>query len=295
MSKIRGRRGEPASGARRADLQCAGVIRDRSGGVKKFCADVGERLRGFLRDARDCCVKDRICVGGWSGAELCDVDVFDLDIGFQALAVDGLAGRREIARVREPEAAVLGKLHQLLDAGAAERVLAHEVRALVAVERGGEDLGRAGRARRDEHLHGQIDGAVTGLRRNRLPARGLRGWNLCRVGALGLRVFCLLVFCLWFAAALQGKGARFDEQTRRRDAVFEGPFRGMPKVDDQRCRARAREIGHLLFQLFDHAVAEARDEDVAGLRRHRTPGHDRARTASRERAALRAARPRCRE
>ena len=53
------------------------------------------------------------------------------------------AARREIARGREPEAAAVRKLDELLRAGASDGVLANQLGALVAEEGRGKELGGA--------------------------------------------------------------------------------------------------------------------------------------------------------
>ena len=71
------------------------------------------------------------------GTEL-DVGLVDLDVGLEALAVDGLPVRGQVACVGEPQTAALRQLDQLLKSRASERVLADQIRALVALERSGE-------------------------------------------------------------------------------------------------------------------------------------------------------------
>ena len=72
------------------------------------------------------------------------------DGGFQPFFVQRIAFRREVARGRQPQAGAVGQPHQLLRRGAADRVLADEVGALVADHRRGKDLRRAGGAGVDE-------------------------------------------------------------------------------------------------------------------------------------------------
>ena len=67
-------------------------------------------------------------------AEL-DVGLFDAHVGLDAASVNRIALRGEVLRVGEPEPAILGQLHEFLDAGASERALADDVAAIVAIER----------------------------------------------------------------------------------------------------------------------------------------------------------------
>src|SRR3954467_13923480 len=76
-------------------------------------------------------------------AEL-DVGLVDRDRRFQTLFVERCAGWREIAGRGQPQAAVVRQLDQPLDRGAADGVLANQLRALVAGQRRGEEFGGAG-------------------------------------------------------------------------------------------------------------------------------------------------------
>src|SRR6185436_6459597 len=101
--------------------------RNFSQSAQRLYATGGSVSSRLLRlRARECGVEDRILVGR-RRAELADVGVVDRDGGIEALALDRLAGRREELRVGQPQPAVLGQLHQLLQRGAAERVLADEI------------------------------------------------------------------------------------------------------------------------------------------------------------------------
>ena len=60
--------------------------------------------------------------------------------------MDGVAVGREVAEVREQQAAAIGQRDEALARGAAERLLADEIGAIVVVERGGEHFRRAGGA-----------------------------------------------------------------------------------------------------------------------------------------------------
>ena len=91
-------------------------------------------------------------MGSFAGRGFAEVDfgLVDLEVGRQPLALNDVAVRRQVAGVREPEAAAVGQAHELLDARTAERALADQVRALVPVERGSEELRRTRRAGRDQ-------------------------------------------------------------------------------------------------------------------------------------------------
>ena len=109
-------------------------------------------------------------ITSFSGAVRAELDVGFLDahVRLDALAVNRIALRREVLRVGEPQAAILGQLHEFLNAGAAERALADDIGALVAVERRDEQLRGAGGAGRDQERDRQIDRASSfGARRDR--------------------------------------------------------------------------------------------------------------------------------
>src|SRR3954468_3597125 len=76
--------------ARRADLQCVRVIRERSGSVKKFRAVLCSRSCGLFGDSRQRGVEDRVGVRG-RRAELGDVGIFDFNVRLQTLALDRFA------------------------------------------------------------------------------------------------------------------------------------------------------------------------------------------------------------
>jgi hypothetical protein len=76
--------------ARRADLQCVRVIRERSGSVKKFRAVLSSRLCGLFGDSRQRGVEDRVGLRG-CGAELSHVGILDFNIRLQTLALDRFA------------------------------------------------------------------------------------------------------------------------------------------------------------------------------------------------------------
>src|SRR5690349_6121774 len=52
-----------------------------------------------------------------------DVRLVDLDVRRQTFPLDGVAGGREVARVRQPQPASIGQTNELLEARAAERAL----------------------------------------------------------------------------------------------------------------------------------------------------------------------------
>ena len=102
-----------------------------------------------------------------------DLDGLDLHVRHQALLVNRVAGRREVAQIRQPETALVGQPHHALPCGAAEGVRADQIRAIVAGERGGKDFRRSGRPDVDEQRHRRGDRAVRGLRGNRFLVSSL--------------------------------------------------------------------------------------------------------------------------
>src|SRR5262249_60618987 len=103
---------------------------------------VSSRLLHFR--ARDRCVENGILLRR-GRAEL-HIRIVDGHVGFEALALNDDAVGRGEAGVGQPQAAVLRQLHELLQRGAAERMLADEVRALVAAKRSREQVSRTGRS-----------------------------------------------------------------------------------------------------------------------------------------------------
>src|SRR6478736_1081139 len=165
--------------------------------MAKQTAPTGSSGCPFGFGALDGRIEDRIRRRG-RGAEL-DVGLVDLDRGIETFAVNGLAVGRQVACVGEPQTAVLRKLDELLESSASERVLADQIRALVALERGGEYLGGSCRARRDEQRHRAVDRSVSRLG-----------------GDLGGR--------LGVTTALLSERAGLDEKTRCRNAVIDRPL-----------------------------------------------------------------------
>src|SRR6476646_5579822 len=190
--------------------------------MAKQTAPTGSSGRPFGFGALDGRIEDRIRRRR-RGAER-DVGLVDLDRGLETFAVKGLAVGRQVAGVGEPQTAVLRKLDELLESSASERVLADQIRAIVALERGGEYLGGSCCARRDEQRHRAVDRSISRLG-----------------GDLGGR--------LDVTAALLCERAGLDEETRCRDAVLNRPLRGTAEVDDEALRARFGQIGNLFLQV----------------------------------------------
>jgi len=74
--------------------------------------------------------------------------------------VDRSARRREIPLIREPETALVGKLHESLARGASERVGPNRIGAAIAVERRGEHFGGTRGADIDEQCDRGRDDAI---------------------------------------------------------------------------------------------------------------------------------------
>ena len=91
-------------------------------------------------------------IGSVVGARRAELDVRlgDIDVRLEARAVDCFTGGVQVARVREPQTAILWQLDQLLQAGATDRVFADQLRAIVTVERGREHFGGTRRSGGDE-------------------------------------------------------------------------------------------------------------------------------------------------
>ena len=203
-------------------------------------------------------------VAGFGSIEV-DIGLVDGEIRRQAAALDELAAGRHVAGVREPEAAAVGQLHQLLEPGAAERALADELRALVAR--------RAPTAKSSaapdvpvvtSSVTGSVDRAVARLGGDRLRDRGGRRLDdLVAGGALsrGLR-----------PAGRARRSAPACPTSRRAragvDAGVERAFRGAADVDDELLGAVLRErVGLRCGSSPAASGAERRDADVAEIGR----------------------------
>ena len=75
----------------------------------------------------------------------------NLDVGLDALGLDRAARRRVIARRGQAQRAVLAERHDGLHGALAERARADQRRALVILQRAGDDLRGRGRAAVDQH------------------------------------------------------------------------------------------------------------------------------------------------
>ena len=85
----------------------------------------------------------------------------DRHIGLEALRLQLRAGRREIACRCNPQRAAVGKLDELLHAGAADGALADEVGTFVPAQRRGKHFGSARRAVVHEQGYRHRDGPIT--------------------------------------------------------------------------------------------------------------------------------------
>src|SRR5690242_74218 len=74
-----------------------------------------------------------------------------LDVGRDSLRLDRAAGRREVTRRREPQRAIArAERDDGLDRALAERARAKDGRALLVLQRAGDDLRRRGRTAVDQ-------------------------------------------------------------------------------------------------------------------------------------------------
>ena len=140
--------------------------------------------------------------------------------------MERLARWTQIARVGQPEAAVFRQLDEFLNRGAADRVFADQFRALVPVERRGEDLGGAGRAGRDEQ-----SSPAGRSRRHQFSPR-----SVSRVPVVS-------------RPALIASVPDFTNSRAVCDAGLEGAFGGVPEVDDQRLSACLRQFVDLALDV----------------------------------------------
>ena len=138
--------------------------------------------------------------------------------GRDALGLDRLARRREVARRGQPQRAVAGAerddgLHRAL----AERARADHGRALVVLQRAGHDFRGRGRAAVDQHDHRLALGQVAGA----------------GVEALGL---------LGVAAAGRDDLAPLQERVRHRDRLIEQAARIVAQVEDEALELVGRDL-----------------------------------------------------
>ena len=145
-------------------------------------------------------------------------------------------------------------------------MLADEIRALVALEGRGKDLGSTRGAGGHQNLNRQIDCTIARSCGDRFSVRHFRRRVLIFI--FGLVAGFLAIF-LGFTSALHSQGAGLHEQPCRRDAVLERPFRGMPHIDDERLGSGLREVRNLFLELLDNPFAEAGDAHVPDFRRGR--------------------------
>ena len=80
---------------------------------------------------------------GCRAAEL-DVRLFHGQVRVEPFAVDGGAATSEVPLVGEPQASIFRQLYQLLNAGAAKRVLSDQIGPIAAAERSRERFRGAG-------------------------------------------------------------------------------------------------------------------------------------------------------
>src|ERR1700704_4022757 len=183
----------------------------------------------------------------------------DLDVGRDALGLDRLAGRREVARRGEAKRAVAGAerndgLHRAL----AERAGADDGRALLVLQGAGHDLGGRSRAAVDQDDQRLALGEVAGA----------------RVEALGL---------LRVAAAGRYDLAALQEGVGDRDRLIQQPARIVAQIDDIALellgRNLRRDVGDRLLEAVGGLLVERRDADVTDvfaldLRAHRAHPDD---------------------
>ena len=105
----------------------------------------------------------------------------DDDVGFDAVVLDVATGRREVARRRDLQRALIGKRIDALHDALAERARADERREVVVLQRAGGDLGGARRV--FVHEHDERTKAVDSI------ADCLVGWFAVRRGESSKRSF----------------------------------------------------------------------------------------------------------
>ncbi len=132
----------------------------------------------------------------------------DLDVGLDALGLDRAARRRVVARRGQAQrAVVLAERDDGLHRALAERARADDGRALVVLQRAGDDLGGRGRAAVDQHD-------------DRLALRQIARAGVVALGLLGV------------AAAGRDDLAAVEEGVRHRDRLVEQAAGVVAQVED---------------------------------------------------------------
>src|SRR5262245_17963116 len=168
----------------------------------------------------------------------------DLDIRRDAAGLDRAAGRGEVARGGEPQRAVaLPKRDDGLHRSLAERARSDDGRALVILQRAGDDFRRRGRAAVD-----QDD--------DRLALGDVAGPGVEALGLVGV------------AAAGRDDLALLEEGIRHRNGLVEQAARVVAQVDDEALQLVARLVHHLVDRAphaFGGLFVELADADIGDV------------------------------
>ena len=165
-------------------------------------------------------------------------------VGLDAALVNRSAGRREVARGGELDGVTVGQRHHGLHRALAVGLAADEPRAMMILQRAGDDLRCRGRAAVDQHDERRAVQVVAGLRIH-------------------------LEACIGRATVGSDDQAVVEKYVRHADRRFEHAARIVAQVEHQPAQlaaARLLELGDRGFQVGRRGLAEVRDLHVAEAR-----------------------------